>query len=138
MSPEGVGGPLDKKWAGCPWGVVGVGVCRYPWGPWGLGGTGMGTPRFHHFSAGLSINGCCKGGGRWDKGKPMGRRLRDLPSISASMESSNPLALGVAQDPKDPRLGSSSPLAVVAMDKRRGFKGRATSIVSGLASFSGS
>ena len=38
-----------------------------------------------------------------------------------------PLALGVAQP--------SSPLAVVANDKRRGFKGRATSIVSPLGSW---
>lgn len=41
--------------------------------------------------------------------------------MSHGLESQLPLALGVAQP--------SSPLAVVANDKRRGFKGRATSIV---------
>ena len=43
-------------------------------------------------------------------------------------QSQIPLALGVSQP------SSTPPLAVVAMDKRRGFKGRATNMASGLES----
>jgi len=48
------------------------------------------------------------------------------------MESSKPFALGVAQPSSNP------PLAVVAMDKRRGFKGRAIDMASLEESFSDS
>lgn len=54
---------------------------------------------------------------------PYGTHLT-IPWMAPSTQSKAPFALGVAQPSSNP------PLAVVAMDKRRGFKGRAIDMAS--------